>query len=375
MFGNLLPKKRKQYFFDAASFTPISAASSAAVIDVLKKQTQDTQIANPSSIHQSGREANNLLEDAKKKVAAVLQVTKRDIFFTSGATEANMRIVATALQNATHTKKPHIIISADEHASLKRAMHTANDAVRVSVIDPDERGYITPEHVQKELTPDTVLVSVHYVNNVTGLVQPIKDIAQAVHAQVPKALVHSDCSQAGAYYNCALPALGIDAVTLDGTKMFGPQGVGVLALTKSASFVGEGGKHTSWDIRPGTPSIALVAGIAAAYTTIAKQDTYIASLRELQQTYIQELAAIPQVYIHGIGKEAGEVRAEDIEKIAPHILTVSFPHTQHEYLQVLLDTDGFMTSTGSACTRTMDAVEVLRVSFLSTTTKGRCAHW
>lgn len=360
-------------YFDAGAFTPLHETSFAAVQEVLQKQVKG-QVGNPLSSHAHGREASKYVEQSQEMIARVYQMRTRDIVFTSGATEANLLAVRTALLHAKRSGRSleamHVVIGFDEHNSLFRILEYIRTlGVRGTVIQPSQKRRFTPQEVANAVCEDTVCVSLQLVNSLHGLVQPVAHIADACRAVQPNLFFHTDSAQGTAYYNCSPHSLRVDAATIDGTKTFGPQGVGALLFQKVHRYTGLQGEHSTFDLRPGTPSVALLYGFAVAVRLMHEERTsviqQVASLR--QYLFEQLVDHIPVFSVRGLEKEASAIRSSDWDLLAPHLLYVSFPQVNHAYLATLLDTRGFSTSTGSACSA--QGSEAIRMGLVPTTTK------
>ena len=362
----------KRYYFDSGSFTPIHPKAVEAMQCILRVQTK-CGFGNPLAVHHSGRNAKSYLEQSRTMVARRYQIKADNVVFTSGATEANLVAFRTAILTARKRgialADMQVVVGNEEHASVyKHIAYFQTLGVQHVVATPKDGRQFTPTDITRHIHKNTVAVSLQMVNSQHGMVQPIADIARACREKHHSVFIHTDAAQATAYFNCSPVSLGADAVTIDATKSFGPQGVGALLFQKAHLYGGLEGEHTVWDMRPGTPSVALSYGFAVALDETHKQQKvlFADAQRARNQVATELKRCLPDAHIHGIEKRAEEVKSTDWKKLAPHLLYVSFPYTNHAYLATLLDTYGFAVSTGSACTEPTKGS--LRIGVLPTTT-------
>ena len=364
---------KNRHYFDSGSFTPISKKASAVVQCIIGMQTKQC-LANPLAVHESGRKAREYLEHARTMVARLYQIKAENVIFTSGATEANLVAIRTAILHAVRRgislSDVHIVVGDDEHSSVyKNISYFQTLGVQYTVASPQNGSHFQPSDVTKHIHKNTIAVSLQLVNSRHGAVQPIADIARACRNKHPSVLVHTDAAQGTAYSNCSPVSLGVDMATIDSAKCFGPQGVGALVFQKAHLYSGLEGEHSIQDIRPGTPSVALVYGFAVALKELHEKRRE----RHTQAQHIRNYLAVqikntfPDATVHGINKVVKDVRVSDWKKVAPHLLYISFPNTNHAYLATLLDTHGFAVSTGSACSEPVESA--IRFGVLPTTTE------
>lgn len=340
---------------------------------VLEVQTK-CGLGNPAAVHVPGQNAKEYLEQARTMVAWCYQIKANNVVFTSGATEANLLAIRTAVLHARRQGADltdmHIIVGDDEHDSIyKDISYFETLGVRYSVISPKDGRQFMPADIKKYINKNTVALSLQMVNSRHGIVQPIADIAAACRSAQPSIIIHSDAAQGTAYFNCSPISLGADMVTIDSAKSFGPQGAGALLFQKAQVYAGLQGERSLWDLRPGTPSVALLHGFATALDETRKcsKENY-AHARAARDYVVRQLKdSFPEAQVHGINKMAKDVRTSDWKKVAPHLLYVSFSGTNHAYLATLLDANGFAVSTGTACAGLTKAS--LRIGVLPTTTK------
>lgn len=336
--------KKQRVYLDYASAPPVLPEAEKAVQDASR------YIGNPGAIHADGVQAAAALEDARERVARMLSVKPREIIFTSGLTEANNLAILGTARSLERTKRSlegtHWIVSSIEHTSVLDCFGEIERlGGTVSHIEPTEKGIIEPEAVAQALTPETVLVSVGWANNEIGTIQPLRKIREVLDshekAYGTTVLLHADAGQAPLYIASTAHTLGVDLLSLGGNKLYGPHGVGALYISNRAGLVRtiQGGPQES-GLRPGTESVALALGFAAAYESVAaRREKEARRLQKIQSVLAQNIsAALPDAVING-----------DANHMLPHMLNISIPHIQSEYLTLQLDQKGFAVSTKSAC--------------------------
>ncbi len=267
----------RRIYLDHAAATPVSPAVLAAMQPYFGRK-----YGNPGSLHSFGQEAMAAVDAARAKIAQAIGAEFREVVFTASATEANNLALRSAvrqfkIKNPKLKARPKIIISAVEHESvLETAYDLENDGVEVVEIPVDRKGVVDLKALEKELDARTVLVSVMYVNNEIGSVQPIAEISEAIKkwkraAGNPKTaypLLHTDAAQAPAYFNCDVARLGADLMTLSSQKINGPKGVGALYIGPirpigliGPMVTGGGQEH---GLRSGTENVPGIVGFATA---------------------------------------------------------------------------------------------------------------
>jgi cysteine desulfurase len=344
MFGFFGKKMGSRIYLDHAGATPVCEAAALAAAKAA------AVFGNPGAIHAEGVQAKRVLENARESIAAEIGCKAREVVFTSGGTEANnlailgfARKIILKKGSLEHT---HWIVSAIEHPSvLECFVEIERLGGKVTHVDPDERGIITPEAVQLALKSHTIFVSIGWGNSEIGTVQPLAHIARVIraHEDVHKTRVvfHTDAGQTSLYRPLQVHSLGVDLLTLDSGKLYGPRGVGVLFVGKGVELapIMLGGKQER-GLRAGTENVALAAGFAAALTYAAGERVSEAKrLEKLRDNLAREIVArIPGVMVNGAHSQA-----------MPYILNISIPNIQSEYLVLALDHAGIAISTKSAC--------------------------
>lgn len=370
MVRNIL---RKRHYFDSGSFTPINKKALGVMKCVLEIQ-KGCCLTNPSSEHMPGRVAKKHLEHARTTLARHCQIKAGNIIFSSGATEANFLAIRLAILHAIrkgmNSSDVHIITGNEEHDSVyKEITYFKAFGIQHTNATPKNGRRFAPSDITKHIRKNTVALSLQMVNSRHGALQPIASIAKACRDANPSIFIHTDAAQATAYFNCSPTTLGVDAVTIDSTKSFGPQGVGALLFQKAQMFARDNKEDVRWGIRSGTPSVALIYGFSTAFNEAQKnkKKNYEAT-KEVRNSIVSKMKKIfPDAFIHGVEKQIKEVQPSDWENVAPHLLYVSFPGINHAYLATLLDTNGFATATNYACAEQEEAA--LRIGVLPTTTQ------
>lgn len=306
---------------------------------VVKLMIED--FGNPSSMHRKGVEAEKYVKGAAKTLAKILKVTEKEILFTSGGTESNnFALIGAAMANKRSGN--HIITTAVEHPSVEQPVEfLKGQGFEVTILPVDERGVVKLEELEAALRPDTILVSVMYVNNEVGAVMPIEQIGKLVHEKSPKALYHVDAIQAFGKYRIYPKKLGIDLMSVSAHKIHGPKGVGFLYINEKAKVQPQilgGGQQGG--MRSGTDNVPGIAGLAAAAEEIYKNlDQNVEHLYALKERMEKGLAKIENITINGMALRDG----------APQILSVSFHGIRSEVLLHTLEEQEIYISAGSAC--------------------------
>lgn len=299
----------------------------------------DEKFGNASSIHKEGREARDAIEDAREKISKVINSTPEEIIFTNGGTESdNLAILGVA---GKHTeKKGHIITTKIEHhAVLNTCSFLEKQGFEVTYVGVKKDGIVDVKEIEKALRDDTILVSVMYVNNEIGTVQPIKEIGKLLNNH--RAIFHTDACQAAMYFDLDVKKLGVDLMTISGSKIYGPKSIGFLYVKRGVSLspiMYGGGQERR--VRPGTENVPSIVGLSEALK-IAQEEKEVEGTRlaELRDYFIKRiLKEIPRTYLNGHESER-----------SPNNINVSAHAVEGEALLLYLDEYGVACSTGSAC--------------------------
>jgi cysteine desulfurase NifS len=298
----------------------------------------DHQFGNPSSIYHEGRQARAALEDARRRLAQLLNCTARRIVFTGGGSEANNLAIKGAVF-AHWNGRNHIITSAVEHpAVLETCRWFEKFGYRVTYLPVDAAGAVNPDDLREAISPQTLLVSIMMANNETGTIQPITEMATIVHEH--DIIFHTDATQAVGKLPVDVKALGVDMLSLSGHKLYGPKGVGAFYARKGLELdpLIHGGKQEQ-GLRSGTENMVNIVGLGKAAEMASQRLLDIESVRELRD----RLEA-------GIKRLAPECRVlGDPAKRLPNTLCLVLPETRGESLTLVLDQKGISISSGSAC--------------------------
>ena len=320
-------------YLDHAATTKISPAARDAMISAL-----DTY-GNSSSVHTLGQQASAELGRARENIARQLGARPREIYFTSGGSEGDNQAILTGAKNGAAAGKQHIISTAMEHHAVLHTLEALEQqGFSVTYLKPDGEGRISPQQLEEAIRPDTALVSVMYVNNETGSVQPIRELAAICRGhEIP---FHTDAVQAVGHIPVDVKADGVDFLTLSAHKFHGPRGIGALYVRRGIrlqSLIYGGGQERGK--RAGTENLPGIVGMAAALeeetAQLAKHMEYVEGLRN---TLVTGLREIPHARIN-----------ESPQHHAPGIVNVSFEGVEGESLLLLLDGAGICASAGSAC--------------------------
>lgn len=302
---------------------------------------------NVSEFHRLGREAKKAVEVSRQKLASFLGAEANEIIFTGSATESinlSHKGLIEALQGEFKgKKKPHIITSSIEHkAVLETCQHLESLAkADVTHLSVDSYGRIDLEALEKEIRPETVLVSIIYVNNEVGTIQSIREIGALVKKNNRKIYFHTDATQAIQYLNCNVDFLNVDLLSLTGHKIYAPKGVGALYVREGvplARQIDGGGQESG--LRSGTENVPYIIGLGKAVELIEKsKNNNPKKVQKLREKLIKRVLKIPGVKLTG-----------HPVKRAPHIASFIFEGVEGEAVVLRLSDVGICISSGSACT-------------------------
>ena len=312
-------------FLDHAAGSPVTGPVLAAMAAVWELA------GNPSSLHGSGRLVRRHLEQARESVAADLGAHPSEVVFCSGGTEANNLAVLGAAG-----PDGEVLASAVEHPSVSQAHRLLGERLRVLPVDAE--GRVDPAAIAAAITPTTRLVSVMWVNNETGVIQPVAEVAGV--ARAAGVLSHSDAVQAAGHLEVDFAASGLDLLSVSGHKVGGPVGVGALLVRRGVTLgpAGFGGGQEA-RLRSGTVPAALAVGFAVAlHSAVERREAEAARLAVLGERLAAGITAIPGT------------RVNTTPPASPAILNVTVDGTRADDLLLILDAAGIDCSTGSACT-------------------------
>ncbi len=306
---------------------------------VVRTMTED--YANPASKHRRGMEAEQYIREARRIIADTLKAEEKEILFTSGGSESNnMALIGAALAN--RRAGTHIISTAVEHPSVYKPLEYLEElGFEVTILPVDRDGHISLEELKAAVRSDTILVSVMYVNNEVGAVEPIEEISRIVKEKNPKTLLHVDAIRAYGKYVIRPRRQGIDLLSVSAHKIHGPKGVGFLYIrsgVKIKPLIYGGGQQGG--LRSGTENVPGVAGLGAAagemYTAHEEKVRYLTDLKDYA---IDRLGEIEGCLVNS-KKGAGS---------APHIVSAGFEGVRSVVLLPALADKNIYVSSGSAC--------------------------
>ena len=322
-----------EHYLDNAATTKVCDEAAQAALAAMTEN-----YGNPSSTHTKGREANRLLEKARKQVSAALGCTPGELIFTSCGSESDNWAIINGAE-AMKRRGKHIISSAVEHDAVRRSLDELESrGFAVTRLAPDEKGGISVDSVVSALRDDTILVSLMLVNNETGAVTDISSIAKAVKKACPAALVHTDAVQGFMKVPFSAKSLGADMISISGHKIHAPKGVGALYVKnglKLKPFIVGGSQENGR--RAGTEAMPQIAAFGAACEVArAGMAENIARMQSLRERAVQQLSReIPELVLIGGG--------------SPHILSISLPGWRSEVLMNYLEAKEVYVSRSSAC--------------------------
>ena len=322
-------------YADNAATTKMSEAAINTMVKVMNEN-----YGNPSSLYILGQKAKEVLEEARAKVASVINADPKEIIFTSGGSEADNQAIRTAAALGAKRGKKHIISTAFEHHAV---LHTLNrlkeEGFEITLLDVHENGLVVPEEVETAIREDTCLVTVMFANNEIGTIQPIREIGEICRKH--GVLFHTDAVQAIGHIPVDVQAENIDMLSASGHKFHGPKGVGFLYVKKGILIKNliEGGAQERGK-RAGTENVPGIAAMAVAlkdaYDNLDKNAEYVKARRD---RLIEGLKKIPHSALNG-----------DVTNRLPSNVNFCFEGIEGESLLLLLDDKGIQASSGSACT-------------------------
>lgn len=323
-------------YLDNSATTKPCAAALEAMTNALTAQW-----GNPSALYDFGLDAARALRTARGQVAAAMGAEPGRVFFTSGGTEADNWAVFSSAKKLGKREK-HIVTTAVEHHAILNCMKELEaQGYTVTYLQPDGEGRISLDALSQALTRDTILVSVMMVNNETGAVMPIAQMAKLVHRVCPEAIFHTDAVQGFLKVPFQAKSLGADLISVSSHKIHGPKGAGALYISprlKSfpALLLGGGQEGGFRSGTEGTPAIFGFAAACAVGQATFRED--IAREKALLDRLVTEISALDGLYINGCHE-------------APHILSLSVPGVPTQNTINILQDKGICVSAGSACAK------------------------
>ena len=322
-------------YADHAATTKMSETAKLAMLSAIEENWY-----NPSSLYTPGQQASGVLMDARVRISRCLGCLPKEIYFTSGGSEADNQAILSAAAIGKRQGKMHIISTAFEHhAVLHTLKKLEKEGFEITLLDVGEKGIVSPVQIAEAIRPDTILVTVMYANNEIGTIQPIGEIGAVCRQN--GVLFHTDAVQAAGHLPINVKEDQIDMLSLSAHKFNGPKGIGVL-YAKTGVFLTnliEGGGQERGK-RAGTENLPAIVGMAAALEEACalqkERSIYVAKLRDQ--------------LIAGLKKISGALLNGDETRRLPGNVNFCFPDTEAEGLLLLLDNKGICASSGSACT-------------------------
>ena len=349
-------RKFRRVYLDHASATPIDSRVVKAMEPFWSRD-----FANPSAIYKEGVVAKKAVENARKDIAGILKSRASEIIFTNGATESlNLAIRGAILSWEKHgRKKPEIITSTIEHEAVLNACRSLEKyGMKVHYVKPEENGIVKASEIKKLLNENTILVSIMYANNEIGTIQPIKEIGRAIKlwklkqvtsnkSQVTSyPLFHTDAVQATNYLNLDVNSLGVDLLTLNSAKVYGPKGIGILYVKNKVELepiIYGGGQEKG--MRAGTENVPLIIGLAKSLSLAeAMKEKESKRLTVLRDYFIKKLLEIDGIELNG-----------DQKNRLPNNVNISINGIDNEFFVLQMDSAGVSVATRSACATGSDA--------------------
>lgn len=340
----------KKIYLDHAATTPVDPRVLRVMLPYLKEK-----FGNPSSPHRWGREARLAIEESRKKVAKALGAKPEEMIFTSGATEsinlAHKGLIRGMLYRAKKIKTPHLITTLVEHkAVLETCQYLERLGVaKVTYLPVDKNGLVRVADIEKAIRPETALVSIMFVNNEVGMIEPIDKIGRLIkkinqtgnRRQETKIYFHTDATQACQYLDCHVERLGVDLLSLSGHKIYAPKGIGVLYIREGTPLSrqqnGGGQEH---QLRAGTENVPYIVALGKAVELVEQNKMHSAKrIEKLRERLVAGILKIPGTKLTG-----------HPTKQAPHIASFIVQGAEGEAILLLLDEAGIAASSGSACT-------------------------
>ena len=322
-------------YADNAATTAVSQAAISAMLPYF-----DKVYGNPSSLYEAGQQAKTALEDARARIANVLGCSFKEIYFTSGGSEADNQAIISAARIGQRKGKKHIVSTTFEHhAVLHTLKKLEKEGFEVTLLDVHSNGLVTPKQVAEAIREDTCLVTIMYANNEIGTIQPIPEIGAVCKEK--GILFHTDAVQAAGHLSINVKEQNIDMLSLSAHKFHGPKGTGVLYARKGIPLTNiiEGGAQERGK-RAGTENVPAIMGMAAALEeAVAHMDETSEKLAAHRDRLIRGLQKIPYAELNG-----------DALHRLPSNVNFCFEGIEGESLLLLLDDKGICASSGSACT-------------------------
>lgn len=323
----------KAVYADYAAITPIDDRV------ILAMNEASRQYGNPSSRHSYGRTSRKLLDKSRQTVAQFLSCSDAEVTFTASGTESN-NLAVLGIARANKARGNHIVTSSIEHPSVINACRALErDGFKVTYLPVNSNGVVDPAKLQEALTDETILVSIHLANSEIGVVQDIPALSEIIRMH-SSARFHTDACQAAAYTDLNVQKLGVDSLTFNGTKLYGPRGIAALYVKEGTDIfplVYGGGQEKS--LRSGTENIPAIVGLSAALEIVVEnRDSEGRRIEKLRDTLEDQLSRQS-----GISINANQGRR------LPNYLSITLVNCRESDVVRAMDERGVAVSSGSAC--------------------------
>ncbi len=327
-------------YMDHAGTTPLAPEVLSAMVPFFTEM-----YGNPSSIHTVGQEARYALDEARDRVARVLNCRSREVVFTGGGTESDNAAIAGVATALRETGNHIITSSAEHHAVLHTCQHLESQGFEVTYLPVDADGIVQPETVLRAITERTTLISVMYANNEIGAINPVPEIAAVVKQRASELsrtiVLHTDAVQAAGFLDLDVKRLGVDLLSLSGHKFHGPKGTGVLFIRRGTPFLPfllGGGQER--ERRSGTENIPGIVGLSVA----------LESADARREETSRHCAALRDRIVAGVlgGVPGSSLNGHSTQRL-PNNANFSFSGVEGEPILLGLDMAGIAASSGSAC--------------------------
>ncbi|MBS3135123.1 IscS subfamily cysteine desulfurase [Candidatus Woesearchaeota archaeon] len=324
-------------------------------VDERVKESMDKyfsdEYGNPGSFNTVGLRAKNAMDESRETISKILNCTPQEIIFTGSGTES-INLAIKGFVRANKSKGNHIITQKTEHEAVLETCHylEKEEGLKVTYLDVDEFGLIKLDELEKEITKETILVSIMYANNEIGTVQNIKEISEICKKH--KIKFHTDACQAAGYLDINVQNLGIDLMSLNGSKLYGPKGIGLLYVKKGTMLkpiIHGGGQE--FGLRSGTENIPYIVGFAKALEIAQREkDVEVMRLINLRDYLINNvLENIPKTFLNGHPSSR-----------LPNNANITFLDVEGEAIMLMMNEYGICASSGSACTsKSLDPSHVI----------------
>jgi len=336
----------KEFYFDYAATTPVDKSVFLEMEKYLKKD-----YGNPSSVYSKGQKAKCAIEEAREKIASIVNAESSEIVFTSCATESsNLAIKGVSFVRLSEGSGNHIITTKIEHPSVLNTVKYLEKihGFKATYLDVDSDGLVSVEDIKNAVTDKTILVSIMYANNEIGTIEPIKEIGEELRGMnkirearnLKPIYFHVDAVQAVSYLDIDVNKLNIDLMSITGHKFYAPKGVGALFIKKGVDILPQvSGGHQERGMRAGTENVAGIVAMAKALDIVKNEAREECERLSLLRDYVfNELSKIGDMQITG-----------SISQRLPHIASFVFKYVEGESLLLRLNKKGIYASTASAC--------------------------